>query len=253
MVYSCLNGAQKITPFIWTLWMDIVRQVPGSVLWLLNEDEAIQNRLREAAVQQGVTADRLIFAARKLNADHVARFPLADLTIDSAPYGSHTTASDALWMGVPVLTLAGLGFAARVCGSLVKAAGLEELICYSPEEYVTKAVALGQDRGRLTEYRQRLAAHRDTCPLFDTPALVSRLEQLYAKMWSAFRQGRLPRPDLSNLEVYQEIGIELDNGGVGMATDASYRAQYRAKLIEKDRYAFIRCDNRLWTEADRAS
>ncbi|MEO5364439.1 MAG: tetratricopeptide repeat protein, partial [Magnetococcus sp. DMHC-8] len=250
MVYSCLNGAQKITPFIWQLWMAILQQVPDSVLWLLNEDDAIQQRLKEAAVQQGVAAERLIFAQRKLNPEHVARFPLSDLCIDSAPYGSHTTASDALWMGVPVLTLTGLGFAARVCGSLVKAAGLAELICYDPAEYVARAVALGRDPARRVAYRQRLAAQRDTCVLFDTPALVRHLEELYADMWTAFQQDRLPRPDLANLEIYQEIGIELDNGGVGVADDARYRAQYQAKLRERDRYAFIRPDNRLWTGHD---
>ncbi|MBF0461994.1 MAG: tetratricopeptide repeat protein [Magnetococcales bacterium] len=251
MVYSCLNGAQKITPFIWQLWMEILQQVPESVLWLLNEDEAIQNRLRGYAGQHGVAADRLIFAQRQLNPEHVARFPLADLSIDSAPYGSHTTASDALWMGVPVLTLAGLGFAARVCGSLVLAAGLAELICYTPEEYVAKAVELGHNRARLQAYRQQLLASRDTCVLFDTPNLVTHLEALYAEMWADFRRGRLPRPDLSNLELYQEIGIELDQGGMGIATDAAYRAQYRAKLLEKNRYAFIRRDERLWTEEIR--
>ncbi|MEO5339393.1 MAG: tetratricopeptide repeat protein [Magnetococcus sp. MYC-9] len=248
MVYGCLNGAQKITPFIWKLWMEILQQVPESVLWLLNEDEAVKSRLGELAVQHGVAAERLVFAARTLNPEHVARFPLTDLSIDSAPYGSHTTASDALWMGVPVLTLAGLGFASRVCGSLVKAAGLEELICYSPEEYVRKAVELGKDRAKLDAYRQRLIAQRESCVLFDTPALVRHLEGLYAEMWEDFKQGRLPRADLANLELYQEIGIELDNGGVGIATDESYRAQYRAKLLEKNRYAFIRRDSRLWTE-----
>ncbi|MBF0463059.1 MAG: glycosyl transferase [Magnetococcales bacterium] len=246
MVYSCLNGAQKITPFIWQLWMNILQQVPGSVLWLLNESDTIKNRLAASAVQHGIAADRLIFASRTSNPAHVARFPLSDLVLDSAPYGSHTTASDALWMGVPVLTLTGLGFAARVCGSLVQAAGLAELICYTPAEYVTKAVELGQNREQCAAYRQKLIEQRDTCILFDTPSLVRHLEALYADMWAAFRQGRLPRPDLSNLELYQEIGLELDNGGVGVATDATYRAQYRAKLIEKNGYAFIRPDSRLW-------
>lgn len=251
MVYSCLNGAQKITPHIWKLWMEILREVPESVLWLLNENDEIRNRLRAAAEQQGVSSARLIFAERKLNPEHVVRFPLTDLSIDSAPYGSHTTASDALWMGVPVLTLTGLGFASRVCGSLVKAAGLEELICYTPESYVAKAIELGKNREKLQEYRARLAAQRDTCILFDTPLLVKRLEALYAEMWETFKQGRLPRPDLSNLDLYQEIAIELDNGGTAAAEDALYRARYQEKLAEKNRYAFLRSDSRLWTEEVR--
>ncbi|MBF0096687.1 MAG: tetratricopeptide repeat protein [Magnetococcales bacterium] len=246
MVYSCLNGAQKITPFIWKLWMEILRQVPESVLWLLNEDEAIRTRLRQAAQQEGIAAERLIFAERKLNAEHLVRFPLADLTIDSAPYGSHTTASDALWMGVPVLTLVGLGFAARVCGSLVHAAGLEELICHDAASYVAKAVELGRNREKLLQYRQFLAENRDRCTLFDTPLLVRSLEALYASMWQAFRQGRLPRPDLSNLGIYQEIGIERDQGGTGIASAADYHADYLARLRAKDRYSYIRPDRRLW-------
>jgi predicted O-linked N-acetylglucosamine transferase (SPINDLY family) len=250
MVYSCLNGAQKITPFIWKLWMEILRQVPESVLWLLNEDEAIRARLRQAAQQEGIAPERLIFAERKLNAEHLVRFPLADLSIDSAPYGSHTTASDALWMGVPVLTLAGLGFAARVCGSLVHAAGLEELICHDAASYVAKAVALGRNREKLGQYRQLLAENRDRCPLFNSPLLVQSLEGLYAEMWQAFCQGRLPRPDLANLGIYQEIGIERDQGGTGIADRASYHADYLARLRAKDRYSYIRPDRRLW-QAER--
>ncbi|MBF0183975.1 MAG: tetratricopeptide repeat protein [Magnetococcales bacterium] len=248
MVYSCLNGAQKITPFIWKLWMDILRQVPESLLWLLNEDEAIRNRLRLAAQQQGIQPERLIFADRKLNAEHLVRFPLADLTIDSAPYGSHTTASDALWMGVPVLTLVGLGFAARVCGSLVHAAGLDELICTSAEQYVAKAVELGRNRAQLLAYRRFLAENRDQCTLFNSPLLVKRLEELYANMWQTFRQGRQPRPDLANLGLYQEIGIERDQGGTGIAEQESYHADYLARLRTKNRYSFIRADQRLWRD-----
>ncbi|WP_130469812.1 tetratricopeptide repeat protein [Candidatus Magnetaquicoccus inordinatus] len=250
MVYSCLNGAQKITPFIWKLWMEILRQVPESVLWLLNEDEAIRQRLRQAAQQEGISSERLIFAERKLNAEHLVRFPLADLSIDSAPYGSHTTASDALWMGVPVLTLVGLGFAARVCGSLVHAAGLDELICHDAASYVAKAVELGRNREKLLQYRSFLQQNRDRCTLFATPLLVERLEELYAHMWQEYQGGRLPRPDLANLGIYQEIAIERDQGGCGIAEENSYRADYLARLREKNRYSYIRPDNRLWKEKD---
>ena len=246
MVYSCLNGVQKITLFSWKLWMDILRQVPESVLWLLNENEDIRNRLREIAEQHGVAAERLIFAERKPNFEHVPRFALSDLGLDTSPYGSHTTASDALWAGVPVLTLPGISFTTRVCGSLVKAAGLEEFICQTPEEYVTRAVAFGKDREKLLVYRQKLAAQRDSCILFDTPLLVRHLEKLYAQMWDDFKQGNLPRPDLTNLDIYQEIGIELDQGGFARSTDTEYRAMYLEKLRDKHRYRFIGKDNRLW-------
>ena len=249
MVYSCLNGVQKITIFSWKLWMEILRQVPESVLWLLNENEDIKNRLRELAVQHGVASERLIFAQRKPNPEHVPRFALSDLGLDTSPYGSHTTASDALWAGVPVLTLPGISFTTRVCGSLVRAAGLGEFLCDTPEEYVTRAVDFGRNREKLLVYRQRLAAQRDTCVLFDTPSLVKHLEGLFENMWEDFRTGRLPRPDMTNLELYQEIGIELDEGGFGRSTDAAYRAMYREKLAERDRYAFMPADRRLWSGA----
>ena len=246
MVFSCLNGVQKITPYIWNLWMDILKQVPESVFWLLSESEPIKQRLRDMAVQQGVAAERLIFASRKKNLEHVKRFGLSDLGLDSTPYGSHTTASDGLWASVPILTLPGISFASRVCGSLVKAAGLEEFICSTPEEYVARAVELGRNREQLQLYRQKLAEQHDTCTLFDTPSLVKHMEIRFTEMWDEFRQGKLHRPDLSNLDIYQEIGIELDVDGVGRDTNPEYIASYREKLIEKDRQCYIRPDDRLW-------
>ena len=246
MVYSCLNGVQKITLFSWKIWMEILRQVPNSVLWLLSESEDVIARLRELATQHGIDQERLIFAERRRNFEHVPRFALSDLGLDSSPYGSHTTASDALWAGAPVLTLPGLGFASRVCGSLVKSAGIEELICQTPEEYLERAIDFGRNKEKLLKYRQKLADQRRTCPLFDTPSLVKHLEELYAQMWKAFEQGKLPRPDLSNLEIYQDIGIALDKGGTGQSIDAEYRAAYEEKLIQKNRYSFIRSDRRMW-------
>ena len=247
MVYSCLNGVQKITPYAWNLWMRILHQVPDSVLWLLSETDLIKGRLREMATQHGVDPERLIFAGRKPNFDHVPRFGLSDLGLDSMPYGSHTTASDGLWAGVPILTLPGISFASRVCGSLVTAAGLGDLVCSSAEEYVERAVDFGKNREKLQKYRQILVTQRDSCVLFDTPSLVVHLEGLYEQMWADFKQGNLPRPDLANLEIYQEIGIELDDDGIGRATDAEYRALYLEKLRQKDRFCLIRGDCRLWS------
>lgn len=246
MVYSCLNGVQKLTPDIWNIWMQILQQVPDSVLWLLGESEDIKNRLRELAVQNNVAAERLVFSQRKPNVEHVPRFALSDLGLDSAPYGSHTTASDGLWAGLPILALPGLGFASRVCASLVKSAGLETLICASPEEYVARAIDFGRNRDKLQKYRQILATQRDSSVLFDTPSLVAHLEELYAQMWEDFKQGNLPRPDLSNLNIYQEIGIERDVDGVACATDQAYRASYQERLIQKDRFRFIHSDCRMW-------
>jgi predicted O-linked N-acetylglucosamine transferase (SPINDLY family) len=130
-VFCAFNGPHKITPGVFAIWMDILRAVPASVLWVLCAEESTQDRLRHHALAEGIDPQRLVFAGRMPNALHLARYRLADLFLDTAPYGAHTTASDALWMGVPVLTCPGLSFAARVCGSLVRAAGVPELICTS--------------------------------------------------------------------------------------------------------------------------
>ena len=131
------------------------------------------------ASQQGIAPERVILADRANNPEHLARYALADLFLDTLPYGSHTTASDALWMGVPILTLSGRGFASRVCGSLVRAAGLPEMICSSAEDYVARAVALGHDRSEVVSLKQRLLDTRKNSLLFDTPTLVRSLEELY--------------------------------------------------------------------------
>ncbi len=133
-VFCCFNGTHKISRFTFERWLAILGRVPGSVLWLLGSTETAHEALRRFARERGVAPDRLVFAEKMANADHLARYPLADLFLDTTPYGAHTTASDALWMGVPVLTLSGRSFASRVCGSLVRAAGLPELICATPED-----------------------------------------------------------------------------------------------------------------------
>ena len=148
-VYCCLNGMQKLTSLTFARWMDVLRQVPNSVIWLLRTDEKTNERVKQMASQQGIAPERVILADRANNPEHLARYALADLFLDTLPYGSHTTASDALWMGVPILTLSGRGFASRVCGSLVRAAGLPEMICSSAEDYVARAIALGHNRSEV--------------------------------------------------------------------------------------------------------
>jgi predicted O-linked N-acetylglucosamine transferase (SPINDLY family) len=243
MVYCCFNGIHKITPFTWRRWMTILKQVPSSVLWLLDGMAPTNDRLRALA------AERIIFAKKKLNPDHLARYPLADLFLDTSPYGAHTTSSDALWMGVPVLTLPGRCFASRVCGSLVTAAGLPELVCATPDEFVARAVELGTDRSQLAALRAKLAANRDTCVLFDTPLLVSSFEKLYRQMWRDFCAGALPRPNLANLEIYNEIGVELDQDDVEMLTVPNYEELYREKLLYKSDFHHLCEDGRLWPPA----
>ena len=245
-VFCSFNGAQKITPFVFARWMEILRGVPGSVLWLLKGCEEVDLRLRALAEEAGVAPERLAFAPLAANRDHLARYALADLFLDTLPYGAHTTASDALWMGVPVLTVPGRGFAARVCASLVQAAGLDDFICATAEDYVAHAIALGRDRAPLAEARARLLAARGTALLFDTPALVRALEGLFQAMWQDFATGRLPQPDLTNLDTYLELGAGLDFESVESSFLPDWEARWQAALARRHAFAPLPGDGRLW-------
>lgn len=249
-VFCSFNGTQKITPFGFARWMAILRDVPGSVLWLLQATDAVDVRLRERAAAAGVAPERLVFAPPLANAEHVARYVQADLFLDTAPYGAHTTASDALWMGLPVLTAPGACFASRVCASLVRAAGVPELIAASPADYVARAVALGRDRPLLAAYRQRLLAARGSSLLFDTPRLVRSLEGLFREMWGAFTSGRLPRPDLTNLDAYLEIAVGLDHDGAEFV-GADAEVLYRRGLAARHAFSPLPSDTRLWPAPER--
>jgi hypothetical protein len=237
-----MNGMQKLTPLMLGRWTDILIGVPDSVLWLLKGDGDAPERLRLAVAERGVAPERLIFAESIPNAQHLARYALADLFLDTLPYGAHTTASDSLWMGVPVLTLSGQGFAARVCGSLLRAAGLPDMICSSADEYV----ALGHDKPRVDAMRQHLLAGRKTSLLFDTPCLVRSLEALYRQMWEAYLRGERPVPDLRNLDLYHDIGVELDLGATDRLDPDRTRQRYQQKLAECDMLAPVAFDARFW-------
>lgn len=253
-VFCCFNAAHKITRYSFGRWMEILRQTPNSVLWLLDYTPETNARLRLYAQQAGVAPERIVFAPKLANPRHLARYPLADLFLDTVPYGAHTTASDALWMGVPVLTWSGRSFASRVCGSLVRAAGLPELVCDTPESFVARAVALaGADRLSLRAYRERLVAGRDSCVLFDIALLTRRLEALYAQMRDEYLSGALPRPRLANLDAYLDIGVSFDHDSQEMGAIGDYHAHYRAALAAHDRYAPLTADDRLWTEATATS
>jgi predicted O-linked N-acetylglucosamine transferase (SPINDLY family) len=245
-VFCSFNAAHKITPFTWRRWMQILSAVPGSVLWLLEGVSSTNGRLRDHAAAHGIVPERIVFAPKLANSYHLARYVLADLFLDSSPYGAHTTGSDALWMGVPVLTLPGRSFASRVCSSLVIAAGLPELTCRSGEEYVARAVELGSDRSKLDEYRTTLRNSRDDCVLFNTPLLVRSLEQLFQEMWNDAITGRVPRPDLSNIELYGVIGAELDHNDIELGCATNYEEMYLSKLKDYDTFKMIRSDRRLW-------
>ena len=157
--------------------------------------------------------------------------------------GAHTTAADAMWMGTPVLTLEGRGFAARVCAGLVKSAGIPELVCTGLEEYVARAIAIAQTPGIAGELRKRLVNNRDTAALFDTPRLVKGLEGLYDRMWEEFRTGELPVPNLTNLASYAEIGLGLIEGREGRSIDPQV---YAAEIARWNELEPVAPDHRLW-------
>lgn len=245
-VFCCFNGTQKFTRPVFENWMAILRATPGSVLWFLSPPDETVARLKEMASAQGVAPERLIFAGRRHNPDHLARFALADLFLDTFPYGAHTTASDALWMGVPVLTVPGHSFASRVCGSLVRSAGIGDLICGTPEEYVARAIDLGNNKVNLDYYKKKLRENRDTCVLFDTPGLVRSLEALYEQMWADYCHGKLFQPDLTNVDVYREIGRDLEERGVNIEGIPDYRALYARHIAMRSAFSPLPRDSRLW-------
>lgn len=246
-VFCCFNGVQKITPHVFDRWMQILKRTPGSVLWLLDSNPEANARLRDAAEAKGVDRTRIVFAPKLQNAFHLARYRLADLFLDTTPYGAHTTASDALWMAVPVLTWSGRSFASRVCGSLVRSAGLPELVVDSGEAYVEKAVEIGADRSKAMALRATLEANRDTCVLFNMDLLASSLEALYGEMIAEYQAGKRPSPDLANLEIYLNVGLELDQDQREMQAIEDYEGLYREALARRHRLKSLPADNRLWT------
>ena len=246
IVYCCLNGMQKLTQLTFQRWMLILQRVPNGVLWLLDANHDTNARIRELAAPYGVSPDRIIFADRMANPQHLARYALADLFLDNFPYGAHTSASDALWMGVPVLTLSGRSFASRVCGSLLQAAGFSDLICATPADYVGRAIELGLNPDMLANIKQRLASGRDSSVLFDSPLLVRKLEGLYRGMWKDFTRGNLPVPDFRNIELYREIALDEDLDAVELLTNEAYVARYRDRIAERHGLYPVAPDDRMW-------
>jgi protein O-GlcNAc transferase len=192
-VFCCFNNSFKITPEIFSVWMRLLRVNDGSVLWLLAANQLAIANLRHEAQQRGVSPDRLIFAPRMPQADHLARHRCADLFVDTLPYNAHTTASDALWAGLPVVTCLGSTFAGRVAGSLLKAVGLPELITTSLEDYEALALAIAHDPSSLAALKEKLARNRATYPLFDTKRFTRRIESAYTAMWERQQSGEAPK------------------------------------------------------------
>lgn len=191
-VFCCFNDNYKITPGVFSCWMRILLAVENSVLWLFEDNPTAADNLRREAVARGVAAQRLVFARRLPPAEHLARHRCADLFLDTLPYGAHTTASDALWTGLPVLTCRGETFAARVGASLLNAIHLPELVTATPAAYEQSAIELAQDPARLAALRAKLAGNRLTTPLFDTAQFTRHIEAAYSAMVRRHRDGLPP-------------------------------------------------------------
>ncbi len=191
-VLCCFNVSRKIDAATLELWLGLLQALPEAVLWLLVDSSESLENLRRKAAARNIDGERLIAASRLGPEAHLARCQAADLFLDTLVCNAHTTASDALWAGVPVLTCPGQSFAARVGASLVAAAGLDEMIVTGPAEYRELAIALAGDPARLHDLRQRLQAGRETCALFDTAGLVGQLEAAYAEMVARQDKGEPP-------------------------------------------------------------
>nr|WP_321821698.1 MULTISPECIES: hypothetical protein [unclassified Burkholderia] len=184
-VFCSFNNNYKFTPEVFGAWMRILQRVPASVLWLLADNPWAEANLRKEAARHGIDGGRLVFASRVSPENYLARFAVADLFLDSFPFNAGTTANDALWMGLPVLTLSGRSFASRMAGAMLSAAGIEELITYDLHAYEEKAVALASAPDECERLRKVLNAERRDGVLFDTPRFVNNLEAHFSRLVGA--------------------------------------------------------------------
>jgi len=192
-VFCCFNNNYKITAEIFDVWMRLLRRVDAGVLWLLKFNDFAIGNLRREAQTRGIDPERLIFAPFTSAEEHLARHAAANLFLDTLPYNAHTTASDALWAGLPLLTCTGTTFAGRVGASLLRAAGLPELVTRNLEEYQALALELATEPSLLQSIRRKLAENRLACPLFDTDRFRRHIEAAYSTMWDIYRRGEAPR------------------------------------------------------------
>ncbi len=193
LVFCCFNDGFKILPDVFAVWMRLLDAVEGSVLWLLENNAAAARNLRTEAARCGIAPERLVFARRVPIGAHLARHRAADLFLDTFPYNAHTTASDALWGGLPILTRAGDTFASRVAASALTAAGLPELITRSLADYEARALQLARDPAALAALKERLWQGRAAAPLFDTLRYTRNIERAFETMWARHVSGLAPR------------------------------------------------------------
>jgi predicted O-linked N-acetylglucosamine transferase (SPINDLY family) len=191
-VFCNFNNGYKITPMIFDGWMRILASVEGSVLWLLEDNPSVPINLRREAEIRGISSNRLIFAKRMPPSEHLARHRCADLFLDTFPCNAHTTASDSLWAGLPLITLRGESFASRVASSLLSAADLPELITDTQSDYESLAIDLANDPLKLKEYKSRLLNNRLTMPIFNTQCTTKNIELAYIQMMERYWNGLLP-------------------------------------------------------------
>lgn len=192
-VFCCFNNHYKITPALFNVWMKLLRQVEGSALWLVEPNPTTADNLRREAKIRSVEPSRLIFAPRVNVAEHLARHHLADLFLDTLPYNAHTTASDALWAGLPVLTCQGKSFAGRVVASLLTALELTELVTPTLADYESLALKLATDGERLAQIKAKLVRDRVKAPLFHTDRFRRHIEAAYQTMWEIYQRGEAPK------------------------------------------------------------
>jgi protein O-GlcNAc transferase len=190
-VFSSLNSNRKFTPGVFDIWMRILREVEGTVLWLFAGDAAAEHNLRREAIARDVEPTRLVFASSLPYRDHLARYRLAGLFLDTFPFNAGATASDALWAGLPLITCSGEAFASRMAGSLLNAVGLPELVVRSLEEYETLALKLARNPFILASIKEKLARNRDTCALFNTERFTRHIEAAYSLMCERSRLGKV--------------------------------------------------------------
>ena len=186
-VFCCFNQSFKITPALFEIWMRILQQTPSSVLWLLDCNSWAKDNLRKCTEKAGIDATRLVFAPRVAIAEHLERHRHADLFLDTSPYNAHTSASDALWMGLPLLTCMGDTFASRVAGSLLQHINLPELIAKNWQEYEDKAVFFAQNPSALNDLKQKLITQTKNSNLFNPVQFARNLEQQYQQIWRAYQ------------------------------------------------------------------
>ena len=192
-VFCCFNSAYKIVPEVFAVWMKLLEMVEGSVIWLLETNPTAMQNLRNETEARGISSERLIFAPKLPLADHLSRHRQADLFLDTLPYNAHTTASDALWAGVPIVTRLGEAFAGRVAASLLKAIGLPELITTSLGDYEALALKLAREPSLLASIKAKLACNRDTYPLFGTARFTRHIDAAYTTMWQRYQNGAPPQ------------------------------------------------------------